>query len=222
MIRLLICDDHKLFREGILSLLEHEEDITIVGEAEDGLSMIENYNESKPDIILSDISMPKKNGPDAVKIITSGDTNIKVLFLSQYTGDDYIFSVLESGGSGLISKNVMRSELVFAIKTVANGGKYFVGKTENELEELKKRFSTIKRKVKISNVDLLTKKEKEILMLVSQNLSSKQIADKLEISIRTVDSHRLNIINKLHLRSLPGLISFAKDYALENEKSNNE
>lgn len=222
MIRLLICDDHKLFREGILSLLEREEDITIVGEAEDGLTMIEKYNDSKPDIILSDISMPKKNGPDAVKIITSSDSNIKVLFLSQYTGDDYIFSVLESGGSGLISKNVMRSELVFAIKTVANGGKYFVGKTENELDELKKRFSTIKRKVKISNVDLLTKKEKEILMLVSQNLSSKQIADKLEISIRTVDSHRLNIINKLHLRSLPGLISFAKDYASKIENTNNE
>lgn len=222
MIRLLIADDHKLFREGILSLLDREKDIIVVGEAEDGYSMIEKFNESKPDIILSDISMPRKNGPDAVKVITSSNCAVRVLFLSQYTGDDYIYSVLEAGGYGLISKNVMRSELVLAIKTVVNGGYYFVGKTEEELENLKLRFNTFKKEVKSKNVDMLTQKETEILLLVSENRSSKEIAEKLRISIRTVDAHRRNIINKLHLKSLPGLLIYAKDFAekRKNKSSN--
>ena len=217
MIRLLIADDHNLFREGILLQLEKEEDLVVVGEAEDGLSLIAKFNEVKPDLIVSDISMPRKNGPDAIRNIIKKHENVRVLFLSQYTGDDYIYSVLEAGGHGLISKNVMRQELLHAIRTIAKGEKYFVGKSEEELDVIRKRYNFIRKRERRENVDILTTKEKEILLLLSKNLSSREIAETLKVSVRTVDSHRKNVISKLQLKSLPGLISFAKDFAKEIE-----
>ena len=213
MIRLLLADDHNLFREGVLSLLNSDKDITVVGQVEDGIGLLAKFEETKPDVIVSDISMPGQNGPDAVKSICRKYENVKVLFLSQYTGDDYIYEVLQSGGSGLISKNIMLPELLLAIKTVADGKKYFVGKTEEELEAIVKRFSYLAIEEKRSNVNALTKKEKEIVLLISENLSSQEIANRLKVSVRTVESHRLNIIQKLNLKSLRGLISFAHDYA---------
>jgi len=218
MIRLLLADDHNLFRELLLTMLNSDSDITVVAEAEDGASLISKYNENKPDIILSDISMPGKSGPDAIRSIARKDKLVKVLFLSQHTGDDYIYSVIQAGGSGLVSKNIMRSELLLAIKTVARGKRYFVGKTEEELKAIKKRFNLIKAKERKGNVGELTKKEKEILLLVSENISSQDIADKLKLSIRTIESHRLNIIQKLHLKSLPGLIGYARDYARQHSE----
>lgn len=217
MIRVFLADDHNLFREGIITILEKENDITIVGEAEDGTALLSKYKEANPDVILSDISMPGKTGPDAVRLITNKNKEIKVLFLSQYTGDDYIYSVIKAGGAGLISKNVMRSELLLAIRSVADGEKYFVGKSQKELDLINKRFNAIKRKDKRENPDGLTNKEKEILLLVSESYTSRDIAEKLKISIKTVDCHRLNIINKLQLKSLPGLINFARDYARERK-----
>ena len=138
MIRVLLADDHNLFREGLVSLLSNEKDITVVGQAEDGASLVSKFTELKPDIIISDISMPGKSGPDAVRLITNNDNKVKILFLSQFTGDDYIYSVLQAGGSGLVSKNIMRTELLLAIKTVVKGKKYFIGKTDKELEANKK------------------------------------------------------------------------------------
>jgi DNA-binding NarL/FixJ family response regulator len=213
MIRVLLSDDHNLFREGLIAIIEGENDLTVVGEAEDGMSLISKFEELKPDVVVSDISMPGKSGPDAVKIITRNNVGVKILFLSQFTGDDYIYSVLQSGGTGLISKKVLRNELINAIRTVAEGGKYFMGKSEDELKAIRKRFNLIKKRDQKDRAVDLTKKEEEILLLVGENLSSREIAEKLKISLRTVDTHRLNIISKLHLKSLPGLISFARDYS---------
>ncbi|MFZ1288471.1 MAG: response regulator transcription factor [Melioribacteraceae bacterium] len=220
MIRVFIADDHNLFREGVITLLEKQNDIIVVGEAEDGFSLIAQYNEKKPNILLTDISMPGKSGPDAVKSITNGNKDIKVLFLSQYTSDDYIYAVIQSGGDGLLSKNCMKSELILAIKTVMKGEKYFLGKTQKELDAIMNRFNLLSKKKSKENTDALTKKEKEVLILVGENYSSKAIAEKLKISIRTVDSHRMNIMAKLQLKSLPGLIVFARDYVREQNTEN--
>lgn len=215
MIRVFIADDHNLFREGIITLLEKQNDIIIVGEAEDGFSLIAQYNEKKPDIIITDISMPGKSGPDAIKSIKNWNKDIKVLFLSQHTSDDYVYAVIQSGGSGLLSKNSMKSELILAIKTVMKGEKYFLGKSQKELDIIINRFNLLNKKKSKENVDVLTKKEKDVLVLVGQNNSSKTIAEKLKISIRTVDSHRMSIMAKLQLKSLPELIVFARDYFRE-------
>ena len=111
----------------------------------------------------------------------------------------------------------MRQELLHAIRTIAKGEKYFVGKSEEELDVIRKRYNIIRKRERRENVDILTTKEKEILLLLSKNLSSREIAETLKVSVRTVDSHRKNVISKLQLKSLPGLISFAKDFAKEIE-----
>lgn len=219
-IRVFIADDHNLFREGIITLLEKQNDIIIVGEAEDGFSLIAHYNEKKPDILLADISMPGKNGPEAVKSIKNGNKEIKVLFLSQHTSDDYIFAVIQSGGNGLLSKNCMKSELILAINTVMKGEKYFLGKTQKELDAIINRFNLLSNKKSKESTDVLTKKEKEVLILVGENNSSKAIAEKLKVSIRTVDSHRMSIMAKLQLKSLPGFIMFARDFVREQNSVN--
>ena len=213
MIRILIADDHNLFREGIVSLLKMEKDLMVVGEAEDGTNLITKYEETKPDIIVSDISMPGVNGVDAVKSLLQKNENVKAIFLSQYSGDDYIYNIFKAGGYGLISKNIDKLELVHAIRTVVDGKKYFAGKTEDELVPIIKRFTVTKGSVNKSTNKLVTKKEKEILLLLNDCLSSRQIAEKLNVSVRTIDTHRMNIIKKFKLKSLPGLISFAIDFA---------
>ncbi|MDX1701818.1 MAG: response regulator transcription factor [Melioribacteraceae bacterium] len=217
MIRVLLADDHSLFREGIISLLNEDKDIIVVGQVEDGFGLLEKYDETKPDVVVSDISMPGKSGPDAIRSICKKDKNAKVLFLSQYTGDDYIYEVVKAGGSGLISKNTMLPELLDAIKSVALGNKYFVGKTDKEIDAIIKRFTTIAAKEKRENVNALTKKETEIVLLISENLTSAEIADKLQVSIRTIEAHRFNIIQKLHLKSLRGLIGFAHEFAKQRQ-----
>ena len=217
MIRVLLADDHTLFREGILSLLANDDEITVVGQAEDGFGLLSKFSETKPDVIVSDISMPGKSGPDAIRSICKDNENVKVLFLSQHTGDDFIYEVLKAGGSGLISKNIMLPELLLAIKTVANGEKYFVGKNKEELDAIIKRFSSIKVTAKRENLKILTRKEEEILLLVSQKMTSQEIANRLKVSIRTIESHRLNIIQKLNLKSLRGLIGFAHEFAREKK-----
>ena len=217
MIKILIADDHNLFREGIVLFLKSEEDFIVVGEAENGASLIAKYYETNPDIIVSDISMPGINGIDAYKTLIKRKENVKALFLSQYSGDDYIYNILISGGNGLISKNVDRLELSHAIRMVAKGKNYFMNKTEVELEGIIKRFTATKRRTCLENVNLVTKKEKEILLLLNECLSSRQIAEKLNVSVRTIDAHRLNIIKKFQLKSLPGLILFAKDFAEQNK-----
>ena len=217
MIRILIADDHNLFREGIVSLLKMEKDLMVVGEAEDGTNLITKYEETKPDIIVSDISMPGVNGVDAVKSLLQKNENVKAIFLSQYSGDDYIYNIFKAGGYGLISKNIDKFELVHAIRTVVDGKKYFAGKTEDELVPIIKRFTVTKGSVNKSTNKLVTKKEKEILLLLNDCLSSRQIAEKLNVSVRTIDTHRMNIIKKFKLKSLPGLISFAIDFARHNK-----
>jgi len=215
MIRVLLVDDHNLFREGVLALLEKEQDIVIVGEAEDGNSLITKFNEVKPDVIVTDISMPGKRGPEAIRQVKNRNGSVKVLFLTQYTGDDYIYSVLEAGGAGLIGKNVMKTELLHALRIVANGGRYFAGKTDDELTAIRQRFDTLSNEENGNSPNTLTDKEKELLLLISESLSSREIAEKLKISIRTVDAHRAHIIKKMQLKSMPGLILFANDFARE-------
>jgi DNA-binding NarL/FixJ family response regulator len=222
MIRLLIADDHNLFREGLKKLIEGEKDITIVGEAEDGIALITKFKELKPDVILTDISMPGKNGPDAIRIIKNKDKDVGALFLSQFIGDDYIFLILNANGDGLLSKNVMRQELILAIRTIAKGGRYFVGKTEDELSSIVKRYTIMKRKGTGKSGESLTSKEKAILLFISRGKKSKEIAELLHLSIRTIESHRRKIIRKVGLTSFPELVKFSMDFArAEEEEINN-
>lgn len=217
MIRILLADDHKLFREGIISLLDNNEKLCIVGEAENGKELINKYFELKPDLILSDINMPLGTGPESIQKIRNKNESPKVLFLSMYTGDEYIHYAIKSGALGLISKSVMKGELINAILTVAKGQKFFMGKSDEDLEHIKNKYSLVEKREKLYSIDPLTKKEIEVLSLVGEGYTSMEIAQKLEVSKRTIDAHRTKIMDKLNIRSLPAFIKYAVEFNISRK-----
>lgn len=208
-ISVLLADDHCLFRAGLISLLEDEKDIIIVGEVENGNELLSKYFDLKPDIILLDISMPEMSGTMALKEIRKYDPKVKALFLSMYEGEEYVFYTMKLGGRGLVNKNIMKSELLHAIRQV-NAGKRYFGRNYDEarLEGLSVKFENIAT-TKIDEYTLLSPKERDVLRLIAEGITSNQIADELGISKRTVDSHRHSLMDKLKLKSLPELIAYS-------------
>ena len=214
-IKLLIADDHKLFRIGLIKMLSDYHDIVVIDEAENGKDLVDKYFELKPSLVLTDISMPILSGIEAAKKVKSIDKDAKILFLSMYYSEEYIYLCLTSGGLGIVNKNILEEELVEAIRKVFLGEKYF-GKniTKNMLEEIIHKYeSSYVWGIKIKNPDL-SKRELEVLKLIGDGYTSAEIANKLFIDIRTVDTHRTHIMHKLDLKSLSELIRFAVQFNL--------
>ena len=213
-IKILIADDHELFRKGIISLLLHEEKIRILGEANDGKDLIYKYFKLKPDLVITDISMPELSGFEAVSILSDKDPGIRVIYLSMYAGEDYIYHCIKSGGSGLIHKNVTKQELLHAIELVYDGRMYF-GKeySDEQIERLIADYESHMYSTGFEEVERLSSKEVEILLLIADGLTSDEMADKLYSAKRTVDTHRTHIMQKLKLNSFPELIKYAISYA---------
>ena len=221
-VRILLCDDHSLLRNGVISMLKDEGDILIVGEAENGEQLIDKYFKLIPDIIITDISMPKLSGIEAISRIKKKEPTAKALFLSMYEGEEYIYSIYKAGGSGLLNKNIVKGELLFAIKKVLEGNYYFGPKIQaGDLNGIITKYSAKKffdlRKTRL----LLTDREMQVLTLIGEANTSSDIAKKLELSKRTVDTHRTNIMQKLNLKTLPELIRFAVNYNIELRKTEN-
>ncbi len=210
-IRILVADDHKLFRSGVISLLENEPEIFVVGEAENGEQLINFYSELKPDVVLIDISMPFLTGTEALKEIQKEDPDVKALFVSMHDTEEYIYFALKHNAAGLISKNIMKGELIYAIKTAYEGKQYF-GQNwpEERLQEIMVRFEYLTGKN--PNNPSLTPREREILKHIGYGLTSQEIATKLKLSKRTIDSHRAHIMKKLGVSGLTELIKYAVKY----------
>ena len=220
-IRILLCDDHALVRNGIVKLLEDQKWIYITGEAEDGEDMIQKYISLKPDLILADISMPVMSGIDAAKRIKQVYPKAKILFLSMLFDEQYIYCAIKVGASGLLSKNVSKDELLYAIRQVSSGGQYF-----GPLYDDRKISEIIDKYDNDTNLSLdtvgirMTNREKEVLKYISQGLMSEEIGEEMHLGKRTVDKVRVSIMKKFELKSLPALISFAIHYT-ENRKDSN-
>ncbi len=208
-IRLLLADDHPLIRAGFKSLLGKSERFEIVGEAENGKELIDMGNTLIPDIILSDINMPVINGLDALEQLSKQQPSIKFIMLSMHEERAYILNALKIGASGYLLKNIEWFELERAIITVYEGGKCFSPAITNILAES---FG----KPEASESYDITPREKEVLGLVANGNSTKQIADQLGISIRTVESHRINMLKKLKASNTAELIKKAIDMKLLN------
>lgn len=222
-IRILIADDHELFRKGIISLLINEEKIKIIGEANNGKDLIYKYLRLKPDLVIADISMPELSGLEAVKTLFKQDSKIKVLFLSMYGGVDYIYHCIKSGGSGLANKDIPQKELIRIIELISEGNKYFDKVySESEIESLIHSYEKQLKTISPDGVESLTDKEVEIMLLVSEGLTSNEIADKLCVSKRTVDTHRTHLMQKLGLSSYPQLLKYAFTYANSIKKNDSE
>lgn len=211
-VRILVAEDHNLVRYGLINLLEEYDWLAVVAEAESGEMLIEKYFQFKPDIVVSDIKMPKGDGLQAAKKIIQTDKSAKILFLSMYGSDEYVYKAHSIGAKGLITKDVLKGELVNAIIKIWKGGTYFCGYSDSKLEEIIKKFKPSKKAAKYDNEYRLSKREIEVLQSITEGLTSDEIAEKMFLSRRTIDTHRRRIMEKLDIHSLPKLLKFAIEY----------
>ena len=205
MINILIADDHKVFREGIISLLNEVENICVIAEASNGPEVLEMLKEKRPQVILMDITMGDSNGIEATKLVKKEYPDIKVLVLSMHAETGYIVGMLEAGASGYLLKDAGKEEMIRAILTVAEGNTYYSQKVSSALVEHLTSPNKPREKTDIP----LTKREVEVLKLISEEYSNPEIAEKLYISIRTVDTHRRNLLEKLEVKNTAGLVKYA-------------
>lgn len=210
MIRIVIADDHRIIRDGLKSLLADEKEMTIIGEAVTGQEALVKTHELRPDILIADISMPEMNGIEMTKQLYQEESETKVLIVSMHDNEDYINQALEAGASGYLLKDSSKEELLKAIKAIEKGETYCSGDVSKILLN-KFLVSSRSKKIKIEAEEKfeLTRREKEILKLISDGLSNKEIATKLFVSTRTVDTHRYNVMQKLNVKNGAELVRIA-------------
>ena len=213
-IRVLIVDDHKIVRVGLRGILQLEPDIEVVGEAEDGNQVLDVLKDNIADVILMDIGMGRTNGIIATQKTKASFPDIKVIALTMHEEQDNIIRMLEAGASGYLLKNVGREELLAAIHAVVNGDSYFSNSVSATLLKAITNFKERSRTKPTNNNTPLSDREIEVLQLIANEFSNGEIADKLFISIRTVDTHRRNIMEKLQVKNTAGLVKYAIEKAL--------
>lgn len=204
-IRVLLVDDHMLVLDGLQARLEMEDNIDIIATASNGQEALEKAGETQPDLVLMDVSMPVLNGLEATKRFKAEQPNVKILMLSMHHDKEYILSLIQSGANGYVLKDVSSEELVQAINTVHQGGTYFSSGASDSL------FSQVPSP---KQCEELTKREVAVLKEVAAGLSNKEIAQSLSISVRTVETHRQNVKNKLNIHTSAGLIKYALEHQL--------
>ena len=211
IIKVVIADDHSLFRDGIKSLINNINGIVVVGEFDNGLDLIEGIVDIKPDVIITDISMPGMSGIDATKKISDEYPEIPVIILSMYNNEDFICNAIKAGAKSYLPKDIRRDDLLAAITAVSKGESYYSREVSETI--MKNFINRAKHDQNNESEKSLTKREIEVIKLVSGGLINKEIADKLNISIRTVDAHKSNIMQKLKIKSNVEMVK----YAIKNE-----
>jgi DNA-binding NarL/FixJ family response regulator len=206
-IRVLIADDHQLMRSGLRGLLERDGEFQVVAEAADGYQAIEQALLTKPDIVLLDVGMPRLNGTDAAQRISEKLPASRIVILSMHSDEGYVLKALKAGARGYLLKASPEAEVLAAVRAVAAGHAYFSPSITKMLVE--EYVGELRRRGVEDSYDLLSLREKEILQLLASGKSNRDIADLLHISITTAESHRSNILQKLHLHSLAELILYA-------------
>jgi len=206
-IRVLLADDHTLMRRGLRLVVEQQPDLVVVGEAEDGRQAVALSASLKPDVVVLDIGMPNLNGIEAAKQITDGESGAAVVILSMHADETYILRALKAGASGYLLKDSAESDLVRAIRSVAEGKSFFSPAVSKVM--LEDYVKKLQRTGSEDSYDLLTPREREILQLIAEGKSNKEVANLLHLSVYTVETHRANIMEKLKLKSVPELILYA-------------
>ncbi|MGD0884221.1 MAG: response regulator transcription factor [Thermodesulfovibrionales bacterium] len=206
-ITVLIADDHTLVREGIAAFLKLSDDIEVIAEASDGLEAIEKAKKFDPDVVLMDISMPKLGGLEATIELKKIKPAIKILVLTQYDDKEYISRFLKAGVSGYLLKRAVGSDLISAIRAVSRGETYLFSSIAAEV--VAGYLGKDKNESMVDPYEKLTDREKQVLKLVAEGYTHKEIADMLDISAKTVIAHQTNISEKLDIHTRAGLIKFA-------------
>lgn len=202
-IRVLIVDDHAILREGIRALLALQDDIDIVGEAAEGKEAVDKARQLEPDVVLMDVAMPLMDGLEATRRIRKENPRTKILILTQYDNKEYVLSSIKSGASGCIPKRAVVSELVSAIRAVHRGDSFLYPSVTKFLVE------DYLQRVEEDPYDQLTAREREILKLVAEGRTNREIAGLLSVSVKTVLGHRTNLMEKLDIHNRTELIKYA-------------
>ncbi len=208
---ILIADDHDLIFNGIRDMLRPLKRYRVIGKAGNGQEAIEKAKELKPDIIFMDISMPVLNGLEATKILVELFPQIKIIALTQHEENEYVMQILEAGGSGYLLKNSTKEEFVEAIEFVLQGRRYISSKISEQMINGLVSQNTEKQKDGQEEIHL-TKRETEIIQKIADDMSNQQIADHLHISLRTVETHRRNIMQKLKVNTVVSLLKYATQH----------
>jgi len=206
-IRVLVVDDHTIVRDGICALLALAADIEVVGEAENGREAVEKVKQLAPDVVLMDIVMPIMDGLEATRRIRKEFPETKVLVLTQYDEEEYIFSIIEAGAKGFISKTAASSELASGIRAIHHGASFLSPTAAKVLVEDFQLGASMREKQ--DPYHQLTNREREVLKLVAEGYTTKEIADILAVSPKTVEGHKTNLMDKLDIHNKTDLIKYA-------------
>jgi DNA-binding NarL/FixJ family response regulator len=205
-VRIILAEDHRITREGLVNLLQERSDMEVVGEAENGREAVKLASELSPDLVIMDVTMPDLNGIDATRIITSGSNNTKVIALSMYSDKQFVQGMIQAGASGYLLKDCAFEELVAAIQAVIQGDTYLSpGIAGIVVQDYLNKLTTDR-----SSADtVLTAREREVLQLIAEGNSTKEIAARLSVSVKTVETHRRQIMEKLGIFSIAELTKYA-------------
>jgi len=217
VINVVLADDHVLVRDGIKALLEDQQGIHVIDEASNGLEALEVIKKNKPHLLIVDIRMPELNGIEVVAEINKTYTDVRTLVLSMHDSEEYVVKAIQAGADGYLLKGASKEEFLKAIHKVAAGGKYFTGDISAIIMNNFVNGNTVLTTSEQSQVEdpfNLTKREKQILNLVLQLKNNKDIADELQISKRTAEVHRFNLMKKLDVKNLMELSNKANEFEL--------
>jgi len=211
-ISVVVADDHEIFRQGFKAMISRYEELEVIGEAENGRELVELITNLQPDLAFVDIKMPVMDGIDATRVITTLATGTRVIALSMFSDDVYVVDMLQAGASGYILKNAHYEELVKASRVVMNGGHYFCNDASEKINSFLKIHAV--NSIKKVQDPVLTEREIEIIKLICEQLTSKEIASALGLSQRTVDTYRDVIQKKTKSKNMAGIVLYAVKYGL--------
>jgi DNA-binding NarL/FixJ family response regulator len=212
-IRVMIADDHTVVRQGIRNVLEEVEGLEVVGEAGDGDEALELARKLRPDVLLLDVTMPGRTGLEVTRELRSDEVESGILILSMHDDPEYVLQAVRAGADGYVLKDVTPAELRKAIQTVHEGREYFAERVTHQLSVGLR--AELEREQRKSRLESLTARETEVLVHVAEGLTNREIAEKLEISPRTVETHRERLMTKLRIRTVAGLTRFVVEERLD-------